>query len=50
VAIIDDLFTACRLANLNVVPPTLESIVEKILAGNGVEEVEGAPALRAAAG
>jgi viologen exporter family transport system ATP-binding protein len=30
VAVIGELFEACRLANLNVVPPALESIVEKI--------------------
>jgi ABC-type uncharacterized transport system ATPase subunit len=30
VEVIGELFEACRLSNLNVVPPALESIVEKI--------------------
>jgi ABC-2 type transport system ATP-binding protein len=30
VDVIGELFEACRLSNLNVIPPTLESIVEKI--------------------
>lgn len=31
VEFIDDLFTACQLTNLNVLPPSLESIVERLL-------------------
>jgi ABC-2 type transport system ATP-binding protein len=34
VEIIGELLESCRLANLNVVPPTLESIVERILERN----------------
>ena len=30
VDVIGDLFEACRLSNLNVIPPTLESIIEKL--------------------
>lgn len=33
VDVIDQLFEACRLSNLNVIPPTLESIIEKIFEG-----------------
>ncbi len=40
VGVISELFESCRLANLNVIPPTLESIVEKLFAQRRSEHVQ----------
>lgn len=48
VEIIGELFESCRLANLNVVPPTLESIVERLFEKDEIGGANDAQALEAA--
>ncbi len=48
VEVISEIFESCRLANLNVVPPTLESIVERIFAKDEIGGGQDAQALEAA--
>ena len=48
VAVIDEILKSCRLSNLNVLPPSLESIITRLLENGRTQEKSDAAALREA--